>query len=116
MRVETVDGEGFGLLLTDVKVPSLSDVVKAGDEPIEVCCGITDDGHVVSVQENLNKVKELIGAAMDYVELSVNDVTDGDAFIAVLDGLVDDVIEEEVEECWGEDTPLADAIVDVERI
>ena len=39
-----------------------------------------------------------------------------DAFLDVAEGFVDYVVEEEVEECWGKDTSLADAVVYAERL
>ncbi len=34
----------------------------------------------------------------------------------VAEGFVDNVVKEEVEECWGKNTPLTDAVVDAERL
>jgi hypothetical protein len=50
------------------------------------------------------------------VEFAVDCVLESDTFVDVLEGLADDVIEEEVEECWSEDTSLTDAVVDAECV
>jgi hypothetical protein len=48
------------------------------------------------------------------VEFAVDCVLESDTFVDVLEGLADDVIEGEVEECWNEDTSLTSAVVDTE--
>jgi hypothetical protein len=41
---------------------------------------------------------------------------ESDTFVYALEVLADDVIEEEVEECWSEDTSLTDAVADAESL
>lgn len=64
----------------------------------------------------MDELIEFIAATMFDVEFAVDGVLEGDSLIDVAEGFVDNVVKEEVEECWGKNTPLTDAVVDAERL
>ena len=76
--------------------------------------GVADDSHVVGIKEDLDKLEDLIPATVLDMEHPVDSVLDSDTFSGVLEGLVDNVVKEQVEESWSKDASLSDTVVDTE--
>jgi hypothetical protein len=64
LRVATVNGEDFCFRLADVKAPGLGEVVKAGDEAVKTFGRVADNGHVIGIEEDLDKFEEFGAAKM----------------------------------------------------
>ena len=92
-----VNGKDLGFGLADVKMPVLRDAVETEDKLTEALRGLTDDGHVVGIKEDLDKLEELVGAVGHDVELAVDGVLESNTFVDAEQSLTDDVVEEEIE-------------------
>jgi hypothetical protein len=82
------------------------EVVKIGDEAVEE---LQTMDQVIGIEEDLDKFGEFVAAKMLDVEFAVDCALESDTFVDVLEGLADDVIEEEVEECWSRTHAVVDA-------
>lgn len=97
-------------------MPGLGDFVEVCHKFVETFRRATDDRHIVSIKEYLNEFVEFVATAMFDVEFSIDGVLESYAFVDAFESLADNVVEEKVEECWGEDTTLTDTVVDVEYV
>jgi hypothetical protein len=65
--------------VVDVKVPGLGEVVETGDEAVETFERVADNGHVIGVEEDLDKFGEFVAAKMLDLEFAVDCVLESES-------------------------------------
>jgi hypothetical protein len=83
--------------LADLKVLGLTEIVEIGEKEVETFEQVADNGPVIGMRKSCTSSK---GADPG---CGVSSALESDTLVDVLQGLADDVIEEEAEECWSED-------------
>ena len=111
VSVVRVKAEDFGFRLIDGEKEELSGAFESGDEALETFSVMAGDGHVVRIEEDLQKEVDLTAADGGDTKLSVDSVTEGHTIRRVGKGNTNDVVKEDGEESRGEDTTLTNAVV-----